>query len=75
MYVFLAQAAIIHLAVGIIVEWSIPNLFWGFGFYVDALAAMAVGFAAPLMPVLGFLGSRLVRVRAAAAPSAQGVAA
>ena len=32
---------------GIFLRWQMPDQFWAFGFYLDTLAVMALGFSAP----------------------------
>ncbi len=51
-WTFGAAALATHARYGVVMHWEVPNMFWGFGFYLDILSLMAVGFAAPLMAVL-----------------------
>jgi MFS family permease len=44
---------------GIFVRWQMPDQFWAFGFYLDTLAVVALGFSAPLMPLFAWLGTAL----------------
>jgi hypothetical protein len=52
---------------GIFAPWRLPDLRWAFAFYLDVLAAMAVGFAAPLLPAVAALGALLAGGRGRAA--------
>jgi Type I phosphodiesterase / nucleotide pyrophosphatase len=61
---FVLKIAVVYWRYGVIVRWSIPDLRWLFGFYLDALVVMAVGFASPLLPLAAFL-SLGVRARLA----------
>jgi hypothetical protein len=38
-----------------------PDQYWGFSFYLDALALMAVGFVGIALPLVAWLAARLVR--------------
>ena len=44
---------------GVFAPWRLPDLRWAFAFYLDVLAAMAVGFAAPLLPAVAALGAHV----------------
>jgi hypothetical protein len=44
---------------GVFAHWRLPDPRWAFAFYLDVLAAMAVGFAAPLLPVVAVLAAHL----------------
>jgi hypothetical protein len=44
---------------GVFAQWRLPDVRWVFAFYLDVLAAMAVGFAAPLLPAVAALAAHL----------------
>jgi len=46
---------------GIFLRWQMPDQFWAFGFYLDTLAVVALGFSAPLMPLAAWAGAALGR--------------
>jgi hypothetical protein len=46
---------------GIFLRWQMPDQFWAFGFYLDTLAVVALGFTAPAMPLAAWAGSALGR--------------
>jgi hypothetical protein len=56
---FLLKMTIVYWRCGVILGWSMPDLYWAFGFYLDALVVMAVGLASPLLPLPGWLGARV----------------
>lgn len=61
------QVAWFYWAWGIVPEWRLPDLMWGFKYDLDLIQATAVGFAALLSPVVSYLVGRyhpLVRRRA-----------
>jgi hypothetical protein len=60
---FVLKIAVVHWLYGVIVRWWIPDLRWLFGFYLDALVVMAVGFSSPLLPLAALV---IPRGRAAA---------
>lgn len=64
-YAFAAAALATHARFGIVMHWEVPNMFWGFGFYLDVLSLMAVGFAAPVMAGLAVGVGWALRRRAA----------
>jgi hypothetical protein len=51
-YAFGAAALATHARYGVVMHWEVPNVFWGFGFYLDTLSLMAVAFASPLFALL-----------------------
>ncbi|HEY3122287.1 MAG TPA: alkaline phosphatase family protein [Vicinamibacteria bacterium] len=55
---FLLKMAIVYWRSGVILGWSMPELRWAFGFYLDALVVMAVGLASPLLPLPVWLAAR-----------------
>jgi hypothetical protein len=65
-YLFVIKVAVVYWRYGVILRWHMPEQYWSFGFYLDVLVVMAVGFAAP---VLGLLGGWVHRVAARAAPA------
>jgi hypothetical protein len=44
---------------GIFLRWQMPDQFWAFGFYLDTLAVVALGFSAPVMPLFAWTGGAL----------------
>lgn len=46
---------------GIFLRWQMPDQFWAFGFYLDTLAVVALGFCAPLMPLAAWAGAGVAR--------------
>ena len=46
---------------GIFLRWQMPDQFWAFGFYLDTLAVVALGFSAPLMPLAAWAGAAVGR--------------
>jgi hypothetical protein len=46
---------------GIFLRWQMPDQFWAFGFYLDTLAVVALGFSAPFMPLAAWAGAALGR--------------
>jgi hypothetical protein len=62
-YLFLVRMAIVYWRNGVFLRWHMPNQYWGFSFYLDALALTAVGFAGIALPLLAWLAARLFRRR------------
>jgi hypothetical protein len=62
-YLFLVRMAVIYWRHGVFLRWHMPDQYWGFGFYLDALALMAVGFAGIAMPLPAWLAARAARPR------------
>ena len=63
----LVKMALAYWRHGIFLRWQMPDQFWAFGFYLDTLAVVALGFSAPLMPLAAWAGAwmgRAVRRRA-----------
>jgi len=58
---FLVRMAVVYWRHGVFLRWHMPDQYWGFGFYLDALALMAVGFVGIAMPLLAWLAARLTR--------------
>lgn len=56
-YAFGAAAMATHARYGAVMHWEVPNLFWGFGFYLDLLSLMAVAFASPVIVALAVFTS------------------
>jgi arylsulfatase A-like enzyme len=52
--VFVVKIALVYWRHGVFLRWHMPDQYWSFGFYLDALAVMAVGFAAPVLPVVAW---------------------
>jgi hypothetical protein len=66
-YLFVVKVAIVYWRHGVILRWHMPEQYWSFGFYLDVLVVMAVGFAAPFLGALGWLVHRIA-ARGAPAP-------
>ena len=49
---FGAAALATHARYGVVMHWRVPNVFWGFGFYLDTLSLMAVSLASPALAAL-----------------------
>jgi hypothetical protein len=62
----LLKMSAVYARQGVIVGRDLPNPYWGFGFYLDALAVIAVGYAAPVMATWGGFLGRLRRIGAPA---------
>ena len=56
---FLVRIGYVIWRWGAFLRWHMPDPVWGFGFYLDVLVAMALGFSAPLLPLVGLAGSWL----------------
>jgi len=56
---FAAKMALVYWQSGIFLRWHMPDPVWGFGFYLDALAVMAVGFSGPVLPLVTWAAARL----------------
>jgi hypothetical protein len=56
---FLARIGYVIWRWGAFLRWHMPDPVWGFGFYLDVLVLMALGFSALLLPLVGFAGSWL----------------
>src|SRR2546428_530470 len=63
-YLFLVRMAIVYWRNGVFLRWHMPDQYWGFSFYLDALALTAVGFVGITLPLFAWLAARLVRVTA-----------
>ena len=63
-YLFLVRMAIVYWRNGVFLRWHMPDQYWGFSFYLDALALMAVGFVGIALPLLAWLAARLTRATA-----------
>ncbi|HVR70535.1 MAG TPA: alkaline phosphatase family protein [Vicinamibacteria bacterium] len=55
------KMAVVYWRHGIFLRWQMPDQFWAFGFYLDTLAVVALGLAAPLLPLAGWAGAALGR--------------
>lgn len=60
-YAFGAAAMATHARYGVVMHWEVPNVFWGFGFYLDTLSLMAVAFASPVLAGLAVAAGRARR--------------
>jgi hypothetical protein len=67
-YLFLVRMAIVYWRNGVFLRWHMPDQYWGFSFYLDALALMAVAFVGIALPLLAWLAARLTRVTASSRP-------
>lgn len=54
------KIGVFHWRFGLWPRWELPDFTWAFGFYLDALVVMAVGFAGPLLPLPAWAAARLV---------------
>jgi hypothetical protein len=61
-YLFLVRMAFVYWRNGVFLRWHMPDQYWGFAFYLDALALMAVGFGGIALPLAAWLAARLTRV-------------
>jgi hypothetical protein len=55
--------AIVYWRNGVFLRWHMPDQYWGFSFYLDALALMAVGLGGIALPLVALLAARLARAR------------
>jgi hypothetical protein len=55
------KMAVAYWRHGIFLRWQMPDQFWAFGFYLDTLAVVALGTAAPLLPLAAWAGGALGR--------------
>ena len=65
-YLFLVRMAIVYWRNGVFLSWHMPDQHWGFSFYLDSLALVAVGFVGVALPLFAWLAARLARVRVTA---------
>jgi len=63
-YLFLVRMAFVYWRNGVFLRWHMPDQYWGFSFYLDALALMAVAFGGLALPLFAWLSARLFRVTA-----------
>jgi len=61
-YAFGAAAMATHARYGVVMHWEVPNVFWGFGFYLDTLSLMAVAFASPAIAAVAIAAGHRVRL-------------
>ncbi|HEX6738548.1 MAG TPA: alkaline phosphatase family protein [Vicinamibacteria bacterium] len=59
------RIGLVHAFQGVFAEWRLPDVPWAFAFYLDVLAALAVGFAAPALAGRAALGAHLAARRSA----------
>ena len=57
-FVFVLKIAAVYWRHGVFMRWHVPDQYWSFGFYLDVLVLMAVGFAAPVLPLLAWAVGR-----------------
>jgi hypothetical protein len=57
--VLVLKIAFVYWRHGVFLDWHMPDMYWGFGFYLDALALMAAAFLSPLLPLVATLALRL----------------
>lgn len=62
---FVVKIAAVYWWHGIFLRWSMPDPYWGFGFYLDVLVVMAVGFTSLLLPLVAWFAARVAPVRTA----------
>jgi hypothetical protein len=63
-YLFLVRMGFVYWRNGVFLRWHMPDQYWGFSFYLDALALTAVAFGGIALPLLAWLAARLVRLTA-----------
>jgi hypothetical protein len=56
---FLARVGYVTWRWGAFLRWHMPDAVWGFGFYLDVLVLMALGFSAPVLPLAALAGAWL----------------
>jgi hypothetical protein len=56
---FLIRIGYVTWRWGAFLRWHMPDPVWGFGFYLDVLVVMALGFSAPVLPIFGLAGGWL----------------
>jgi hypothetical protein len=61
-WTMLVQLGLFLWLYGLPMVWRLPDLGWGFKFYIDLLATVGVGFAGLLFPWLVLAVSRLSRL-------------
>jgi hypothetical protein len=57
-YGFLLKMALVYWEQGVATRWEIPDLRWGFRFYLDVLVVMVCGLTGPLMALPAWLAAR-----------------
>ena len=60
-YLFLIRMGFVYWRNGVFLRWHMPDQYWGFSFYLDSLALIAVAFGGIAMPLFAWLAARLVR--------------
>jgi hypothetical protein len=68
-YAFLLKMALVYWEQGVGTRWEIPDMRWGFAFYLDVLVVMVAGLSAPLMVLPAWLFAWPARSSAAKGPS------
>lgn len=58
---FMTRIGFVYWRYGVALRWHLPDAVWGFAFYLDVLVVMALGFAAPVLPLFAFAGAWLGR--------------
>jgi hypothetical protein len=58
-FLFALKMALVYWREGVFLRWHMPDQRWGFGFYLDALAVMALGLSGPVLPALAWVAARL----------------
>jgi hypothetical protein len=56
---FVIKLALVYWRQDVFLRWHLPDTYWGFGFYLDVLAVMAVGLASPAYVLLAWAAGRL----------------
>lgn len=65
---FTVKVAFAFWREAVLARWRLPDMWWAFGFYLDVLVLMAVGFAGPLFALLAWPVARLAAPTAASPP-------
>jgi hypothetical protein len=60
-YALVLKIAFVYWRHGVFLQWHMPDMYWSFGFYLDALALMAACFAAPLQPLVAWAAGAIGR--------------
>ncbi len=58
-YLIILQMDIFFLINGPVIRWYLPDMFFGFKYYLDMLTLMVVGVLSPLLPLLSVAVSKL----------------
>jgi hypothetical protein len=58
---FVAKIALVYWHNGVFLRWHVPDQYWGFGFYLDVLALMALGLSAPALVAVAWAAGTAAR--------------